>query len=191
MEKEQNSNITVRDKIYDSYVNLAMAHSAVTKKQMEYGRINFMIRAKLLKGLKYGTMNIRSIFDDEKIKLQTGQICNYCGSTKKLALDHIFPQKFGGKDNAENLILACKTCNSSKGKKDLMEWMNYRNEYLPLMIIRRYLKLVFDYCDKNNLLDKDINELAYMELPFKVQYLPTKFPKPNILILNISEKEDV
>ena len=49
-----------------------------------------MIRAKLFKGLKDGTMNMRTIFDDERIKLQTGQICNYCGSTEKLALDHIF-----------------------------------------------------------------------------------------------------
>ena len=72
-----------------------------------------------------------------------------------------------------------------------MEWMNHRKDFLPLMIVRRYLKLTFDYCDKNNLLDKNINELVNMELPFKVQYLPTEFPKPSKLILNISEKEYV
>ncbi len=49
-----------------------------------------MIRARLFKGLKNGTMNMRSIFDDEKIKLQTGQMCNYCSSKSSLALDHIF-----------------------------------------------------------------------------------------------------
>lgn len=80
-----------------------------------------MIRAKLFKGLKEGTMNMRTIFNDEKIKLQTGQLCNYCSSSEKFALDHIFPQRFGRKDDAENLIFACKTCNSSKGKKDLLE----------------------------------------------------------------------
>ncbi len=48
---------------------------------------NFMIRAKLFKGPKDGTKNMRTIFEDEKIKLQTGQICNYCGSAEKLALD--------------------------------------------------------------------------------------------------------
>jgi len=147
---------TVRELIYLSYANLAMAHTAVDKKQESYGAFNYMIRARLLKGLKDGTMNMRTIFDDEKIKLQTGSICNYCGSVEKLTLDHIFPQKFGGQDEAENLIFACKSCNSSKGKRDLMEWMNLRGQFLPLMIIRRYLKLIFNYCNENGLLDKKI-----------------------------------
>ncbi len=130
---------------------------------------------------------MRTIFDDEKIKLQMGQMCNYCGATEKLSLDHIFPQKYGGQDNAENLVFACRTCNSSKGKKDLMEWMNLRGHFLPLMIIRRYLKLTFNYCNTNGLLDKSIEELKEMELPFKIDLLPTSFPKPNELKLTINE----
>lgn len=175
----------VRELIYYSYTNLAMAHMAVEKKQAKYGMLNFMIRAKLFKGLKDGTMNMRTIFDDEKIKLQTGLMCNYCGSTEKLTLDHIFPQKYGGEDNADNLIFACKTCNSSKGKKDLIEWMIFRGKFLPLMIIRRYLKLTFNYCSLNGLLDKKIGELKELELPFRIDLLPTNFPKPNELALNV------
>jgi hypothetical protein len=177
---------SVRDRIYQSYANLAMAHSAVTNGQESYGRLNYMIRAKLLKGLKEGKMNMRSIFDDEKIKLQTGSICNYCGSNEKLALDHIFPQKLGGKDDAENLVFACRTCNSSKGKKDLMEWMEYRGEFLPLMIIRRYLKLTFNYCLENELIDRPIEDLKEMNLPFRIELLPIQFPAPSLLRLNIS-----
>ncbi len=176
---------TVRELIYYSYANLAMAHTAVEKKQEKYEIFNFMIRAKLFKGLKDRTMNMRTIFDDEKIKLQTGQICNYCGSTEKLALDHIFPQKYGGQDNAENLIFACRTCNSSKGKKDLVEWMIFRGQFLPLMVIRRYLKLTFKYCIENDLIDKQITELKGLELPFKIELLPTSYPKPNLLTLNM------
>lgn len=175
---------TVREKIYWSYANLAMAHTAVNKNQEKYGQFNYMIRAKLFKGLNEGTMNMRTIFDDEKIKIQTGQICNYCGSSENLALDHIFPQRFGGKDNAENLIFSCKTCNSSKGKKDLMEWMNFRGKFLPLMVIRRYLKLTFNHCVENNLIDKEIEELKGLELPFRIDLLPTSYPSPNKLVLN-------
>ena len=83
----------------------------------------------------------------------------------------------GGKDDAENLIYACRFCNSSKGKKDLMEWMNYRGKFLPLMIIRRYLKLVFMYCSENGMLDKMVEEIQEMDPPFKVEYIPTKYPK--------------
>lgn len=178
---------TVKEAIYYSYANLAMAHSAVDKKASKYGVGNFMIRAKLYKGLKDGTMNMRSIFDDEKIKIQIGKICNYCGCNEKLTLDHIFPQKFGGKDDADNLILACKSCNSSKGKKDLMEWMIIKGNFLPLMIIRRYLKLTFNYCTIHNLLDLNVDDLKSMELPFRIDLLPTQFPKPNELVLNITE----
>jgi hypothetical protein len=85
------------------------------------------------------------------------------------------------------LIFACKSCNSSKGKKDLIEWMNFRGEFLPLMIIRRYLKLTFNYCLENQLIDKNIEELKDLELPFKIELLPTSFPKPHKLILNIGE----
>jgi len=174
---------TVREQIYWAYANLAMAHSAVSKRQIKYERLNFMVRAKLFHGLKNGTMNIKTFFDDEKIKLQTGQICNYCGVNEKLSLDHIFSQKSGGKDDAENLIYACQTCNTSKGKKNLMEWMKYREEFLPLTIIRRYLKLVYKFCYDNDLLDKKIEELATMKLPFEITLLPTNYPEPNKLVL--------
>ena len=180
---------TVRELIYLSYSNLAMAHTAVEKKQEKYSAFNYMIRARLFKGLKNGTMNMRTIFDDEKVKLLTGQICNYCGSTDRLALDHIFPQKFGGPDDADNLIFACRTCNSSKGKKDLMEWMNFRGQFLPLMIIRRYLKLTFSYCNENGFLDKKMEEMKGLELPFRIDLLPINYPSPNELILNVEPKK--
>lgn len=63
---------TLKELIYWSYSNLAMAHSAVVKKQDNYSSFYFMIRSRLYKGLNTGTMNIRSFFDDEKIKLQSG-----------------------------------------------------------------------------------------------------------------------
>ena len=69
-----------------------------------------------------------------------------------------------------------------------MEWMNFRGQFLPLMIIRRYLKLTFNYCDEHGLLDKKIEELKDLELPFKIDLLPINFPNPNVLTLNIKEK---
>ena len=90
---------------------------------------------------------------------------------------------FLSQENAED--------NKEQGKKDLMEWMIFRNEFLPLMIIRRYLKLVYKYSNENNLLDKTVSELEKVELPFKIQYLPTEFPKPKFLKLNITVKENV
>jgi hypothetical protein len=63
--------------------------------------------------------------------------------------------------------------------------MNSKDKFLPLMIIRRYLKLVYNYCFENNLLDKNIIDSESVELPFKIVNLPTSFPPPKELILNI------
>jgi hypothetical protein len=174
----------LKEHLFYAYANLAMAHTAVEKDQIKYERFNYMIRAKIYNGLLSRTMNIKSLFDDEKIKLLVGIKCNYCNSTDQLALDHILAQKLGGKDNGDNLIYACKKCNSSKGKKDLMEWMFFRGEeFLPLMIIRRYLKLAITYCEENNLMNLKISELELDKIPFNIKTIPIKYPAPNKLRL--------
>lgn len=48
--------------------------------------------------------------------------CWYCGANKKITIDHIVPVSRGGTGHLRNLVLACKTCNSSKGSKDLSEF---------------------------------------------------------------------
>ena len=174
---------TVREYLYWSYANLAMAHSAVTKKQKKYESFNYKIRAKLFKGLIEGSMNIKTIFDDEKIKLDSGQKCSYCGSGIALSLDHIFPKKYGGEDAGDNLIYACEYCNSSKGKKDTMEWMNYKNIFPPILVLRRYLKLVVEYCTRESLMEKSVDELKSYTLPFNIEYIPLRYPSPDKLRL--------
>ena len=174
---------TVKEVLFWSYANLAMAHTAVDRKQVKYVTLNYMIRARLFKGLIEGTMNIRTLFDDEKIKLLSGNKCSYCGSTENLALDHIFPQILGGKDSGDNLVYACRPCNSSKGKKDMMEWMSYKNTFPPLMILRRYLKLVIVYCIEKDLLECPVSDLKNKSTPFNIDYIPMSYPKPDELVL--------
>ncbi len=41
--------------------------------------------------------------------------CQYCGSTKDLTLDHVHPRSKNGKSTWNNLVTACKHCNSKKG----------------------------------------------------------------------------
>ncbi len=174
---------TIKEIMFWSYANLAMAHSAVEKRQFKYATYNYMIRAKLYRGLMDGDMNVGTLFDDEKIKLASGNVCSYCGKNENLALDHILPKSSGGKDTGDNLIYACKACNGSKGKKDMMEWMASRNTFPPLLVLRRYLKLVISYCVKNDLLDLDICKAKTLNLPFPIECIPLKFPDPSSLIL--------
>ena len=41
--------------------------------------------------------------------------CQYCSTTKDLTLDHLIPRSKGGKSSWNNLVTACKKCNSKKG----------------------------------------------------------------------------
>lgn len=49
--------------------------------------------------------------------------CDYCGATENISIDHVVPISRGGKHVIENIVPACRTCNSSKGAKLLDEWL--------------------------------------------------------------------
>ncbi len=64
-----------------------------------------------------------------------------------------------------------------------MEWMSYKDTFPPLMILRRYLKLVINYCIENSLMECTVEYLENQNLPFKIEYIPESYPKPYKLIL--------
>lgn len=47
--------------------------------------------------------------------------CQYCGSTKRLTLDHVIPRSKGGTHTWDNVVAACEKCNSAKGDRLLHE----------------------------------------------------------------------
>lgn len=168
---------TVAELIYWSYANLAMAHDGIVRGLPTYDKTSFIIRMRLYKGLLSGKMQISSLFKDERWKMENGARCVYCGSTDNLSVDHLFPRIKGGADNVENLVCSCKSCNSSKGKKDLMAWYNERGQFPSVMVLRRYLKLVHQQCQELGLMDKPISEVDDTILPFSLSEIPTNFPK--------------
>lgn len=53
--------------------------------------------------------------DRQALYERDGHTCRYCGSTDSLSLDHIIPVSQGGTDEPDNLVTACRSCNSAKG----------------------------------------------------------------------------
>jgi len=47
------------------------------------------------------------------------------------------------------------------------------------MIIRRYLKLVYNYCSENNMLDKQIEEIVGVFVPFKASVVFSGINSPS------------
>ncbi len=172
---------TIKELLHWSYANLAMAHAALTKNNDKYGRTHFIIRSRLYKGLNEKTMATGQLAEDEKLKLFLPQACCYCGSEQQLEVDHLIPTKRGGKNKGENLIWACRTCNSSKGSKDMLEWLNEKGQFPPLLLLRRYLKLAIELCQENGIMETEL--INAPELPISLAAIPINYPQPSQLQL--------
>jgi len=58
-----------------------------------------------------------------ELKKEYGGICPYCNKPIKTGtIDHIIPVARGGNNSCSNLVWCCKSCNSSKNKRQLIEW---------------------------------------------------------------------
>lgn len=168
--------LTVRDAIAWSYANLACAHADLSAGRVKHTQTDWMIRAKFFRGMRDGIMKMGSLYDDERVKLIELPLCAYCCTSDFLSIDHLIPRAAGGDDRDHNLVRACRSCNSSKGKRDLLTWMAARNCFPPLLLLRRYLKIVFAECSRSSLLDCDLADVRLAELPFDIRLLPREFP---------------
>ena len=67
---------------------------------------------------RYKTTQLR-----KEVLERDGRVCYYCGTTKMAKghaqLDHIIPIAQGGKDALDNLVIACKRCNTQKSNLSL------------------------------------------------------------------------
>lgn len=176
---------TIGELLHWSYANLAMAHSAVTAKAEKYGRTQYMIRARLYAGLNRQNMNIGPLADDERLKMVLPQACCYCGSSEFLSVDHLIPTKRGGANTGDNLVWACRSCNSSKCARDALEWLAQRNQFPSLLLLRRYLKLAIEMSRERNLLNTLLSEAP--DLPFALEAVPQSYPPPRQLRLWVTD----
>ncbi len=140
---------TIRDLIYYQYAKI-IAESAGA------GRVNYAFIMDRFRKLQKGEIKMSDLLREIKKQLKDEERrCEFCGATSDLSFDHLIPHSRGGPDSAENLVLACKSCNSSKGKKGLYEWYGIdRKDKLPKLVAEKYLKLLYDIHEQNGTLDK-------------------------------------
>ena len=68
-----------------------------------------------------------------------GWVCTYCDCDTSLpengyAIDHVYPLAKGGSNDIDNLTMACRSCNSSKGDKILDDEWTRPNDQLTAWI---------------------------------------------------------
>lgn len=172
--------------LFYSYANLQMLCYAVNAGKKKRDRMCYMIRAKAFKAYKEGRWNIHDLLENNLAKIQCNNYCWYCGKEvepSKLTKDHVFPRSKGGDNDMDNIIMVCKSCNSSKGDMDLFEWYaEIRHEFPPIPILVHYLKNIYLYSVERRLMDKHAEELDTMDLPFNWRYIPIDYPQPELFL---------
>lgn len=176
MKKEKR--VTVRERLFWAYANLAMADMAVGRGEKKFKTLHYMVRARLNRGLLNGTMSPRTMMKDQKVRMKLPMECVYCGDGEKLSIDHIVPINRGGSDIGDNVVWACRSCNSSKSNSDFFKWwFSKRDGFPPLFVVRVYLKQAILYFTEHNRLDE--NWLVVTETPFDLASIPEEFPSPD------------
>ena len=171
------------DLFYASYSGLQMMAFAFSKEKKKYSYSCYAFRQTVIKKYKDGAMHVGDMYK-ERIRqfMDAHDKCWYCGcpitECGALTADHVFPRAKGGEMIADNLIMVCKHCNSSKGKKGLLEWYYERGEFPPMRVLGHFLKLVYQYAIDHGFFDKPIAEVMAMELPFDFRLLPLTYPQP-------------
>jgi hypothetical protein len=145
---------TVRKLIFYQYAKIIASSAGFSKEKNRAAYYRFLMD-RMLK-LSSGEINMSTILRELKMQMTScSNCCEYCGSLENLSWDHLIPRSRGGPDNAENHVLACRKCNSSKGCKGLYEWYGIEHkDELPRIVAGKYLKMLYELHERNGSLEK-------------------------------------
>lgn len=168
---------------FSSYSGLVTLAVAFRKGEPRYDKGFYAFREAVIRKLRAGEMQVGDLYMNNIRRFtDPNDVCWYCGRTVAecgaLTADHIFPRLKGGDSSGDNLMMVCKSCNSSKGSRDLLEWYSSRGEFPPLRVLAHYLKLVYAFATDNALMTKPLEELDSIGLPFDYHFLPLTYPQP-------------
>ena len=175
MPKPPDDHAILREHFAWTYGFLAMVHAAINEEATRYKKLHYIIRSRFRHGYMSGKIKMRPLYDDEKTKINASTCC-YCGRETNLTLDHLIPRLKGGPDAADNITYACRSCNSSKGSRDMVLWSVSKNRFPAVLVFRRYLKLAARWCEDNDLMNTPYIDLPENNMPFDKRSLRVEWP---------------
>jgi hypothetical protein len=124
---------TIREEILYEYAKL-ISRSA-------YGNLERGFVTDRFKKLRDGEISISDTIREWEREQELPKVCVFCGATDDLSTDHLIPTNRGGDDSADNLVLTCRTCNSTRGNKGVFEWLGLKKkDNLHRLVAGKYLK---------------------------------------------------
>lgn len=124
---------TIREEIIYEYAKL-ISRSA-------YGSLQRGFITDRFKKLRGGEITISGTIREWEREQELPKQCVYCGLAADLTTDHLIPRSRGGDDSADNVVLACQSCNTSRGEKGIFEWRGLKEkDKLHRLVAGKYLK---------------------------------------------------
>jgi hypothetical protein len=143
---------TIREEIYYEYAKL-ISRSA-------HGKIVYPFVADRFKKLRDGQITISGTIREWEREQELPHECVFCGSRDNLSSDHLIPRNRGGDDSADNLVLACRSCNSSRNDKGVFEWLGLKKkDDLHRLVAGKYLKQLLKVHEQAKTTDITIEQL--------------------------------
>ncbi len=124
---------TVREEILYEYAKL-ISRSA-------YGGLERGFITNRFQKLRDGAITISDTIREWEREQELPKVCVFCGSPSDLSTDHLIPRNRRGEDSPDNLVLSCRSCNSSRGDKGVFEWLGLKKkDDLHRLVAGKYLK---------------------------------------------------
>jgi 5-methylcytosine-specific restriction endonuclease McrA len=129
-----NSVKTIEDKILYEFAVLISKGASADKGVMD-----------IYNALKSGVISMSSVMREWRLECQLPPACVFCKSKDDLTTGYLVPKKRGGSDKPDNLVLSCKSCESSRKDKGVFQWLGpQKRESLHRLVAGKYLKQLHD-----------------------------------------------
>lgn len=137
------------------YQNARMSHLSVTMKPDHPFAENLMWDN--YEKRVAGEITASSILKENKYQMKENiGVCLYCGDESDVTFDHVVPMDKDGKHDMENMVPVCKSCNSSKSNKNVIDWHTEHNLPVDRVVLGKYIKLRWEQLESD--LDDPIPE---------------------------------
>jgi hypothetical protein len=146
---------TIREEILYEYAKL-ISRSA-------YGSLQRGFITERFKKLRDGEITISGTIREWEREQELPKTCVYCGSTADLTTDHLIPRSRGGDESADNVVLACQSCNISRGEKGIFEWLGLKEkDKLHRLVAGKYLKQLLTLHERVGTLEIHKDEIVQL-----------------------------
>jgi len=146
---------TIREEILYEYAKL-ISRSA-------YGSLQRGFITDRFKKLRDGEITISGTMRDWEREQELPKQCVFCAEIVALTTDHLIPRSRGGDDSADNVVLACQPCNTSRGDKGIFEWLGLKEkDRLHRLVAGKYLKQLLALHERASTLEVTKDQIAIL-----------------------------